>query len=65
MDQTIFNETWRADKHYDATQNPFTSDFNFINPPYSLGTAFVIKSGIEYLKGANTVLLVPRQCINT
>ena len=59
-DKYRYNPLWKNDTCYNALVGPWRRyRFNFLNPNYTLGTSCVYKPIIEFLKGKNSVIVIP------
>ena len=60
FDLCLLKEDWRQGFNFDALKENWSHKVNYANVPFSQTKLFLYKALIEFLKGKNIILLLPK-----
>jgi hypothetical protein len=59
FDPCIYLEKWSENINYNGLYEKWLGNFHFCNPPFSIGSRFISKAILEFIRGKNIILLLP------
>ena len=63
-DMCLYRPHWNSKYDYDALESDWGTGICWVNPPYSLGVAFIYKAIDAWTKGANVFMILPTQTVD-